>query len=378
MTGEPVGERFRAFPRDPGSGRSGKRAGGATSEGTAAGGPAESRRGRPGGGGRGGGEQLAVPPAEFRSYYGRPVIKPPVWRHDIAGYLFTGGLAAGSSLLAAGADLTGRPALRRSARATALAALAASTYFLVNDLGRPARFHHMLRVAKPTSPMSMGTWLLAAYGPAAGAAAVSELGDRLPRTGPAGLVRRAAPAVGRSAGLAAAAAAPALGTYTAVLLADTAVPAWHDAYPALPFLFAGGALSSAAGAALVATPPDQAGPARRFALAGAALEFAAERRLARLGLTGEPYRTGRGGALLRTGKLLLAAGTTGALLARRSRWLAALSGAALLASSLATRFGVFEAGLASARDPRYTVVPQRERRDLRDRRERPAGPPAAG
>lgn len=304
-----------------------------------------------------------MPPAEFRSYYGRPVIKAPVWKYDIAGYLFTGGLAAGSSLLAAGADLSGRPALRRAARTTALAALTASTYFLINDLGRPERFHHMLRVAKPTSPMSVGTWLLAGYGPMAGAAAVSELAGRLPSTGPLGLARRAGPAVGRVAGLAAATTAPALGTYTAVLLADTAVPAWRDAYPALPFLFAGGALTSAAGAALIATPPQEAGPARRFALAGAGLELVAERRLVRLGLTGEPYRTGRGGALLRTGKLLLAAGTAGAVLGRRSRWLSALSGAALLASAVATRFGVFTAGLASARDPRYTVVPQRERRN---------------
>lgn len=363
--GVPVGERFRAFQRDlgrPGGGGQGSQR------------RAERGRGERGRAerGRGGGERLAVPPAEFRSYYGRPVIKAPVWRYDIAGYLFTGGLAAGSSLLAAGADLSGRPALRRAARTTALAALAASTYFLIHDLGRPERFHHMLRVAKPTSPMSVGTWLLAGYGPAAGAAAVSELADRLPSRGPLGVARRAGPVVGRVAGLAAAAAAPAVGTYTAVLLADTAVPAWHDAYPALPFLFAGGALTSAAGAALVTTPVAQAGPARRFALAGAALDLVAEWRLSRpsLGLTGEPYRVGRPGALLRAGKLLLAAGTAGALLARRSRWLSALAGSALLASGLATRLGVFEAGLVSAKDPRYTVVPQRERAGA-DRRTAP-------
>lgn len=348
---EPVGDRFREFQarRAASSG-----VGGLTG--------VDRRRG--GGrraGGRPGGEQLAVPPAEFRSYYGRPVLKPPVWKHDIPAYFFAGGLAAGSSLLAAGADLTGRPALRRAARVTALGALAASTYFLINDLGRPARFHHMLRVAKPTSPMSMGTWLLAGYGPAVGLAAASELAARLPERGPLGLARRAGPGVGRLAGLTAAAMAPAVGTYTAVLLADTAVPAWHDAYPALPLLFAGSSLASAAGAALIAAPPAQAGPVRRFALAGAALEVAADRRLARLGLTGEPYRTGRGGALLRAGKLLLAVGTTGALLSRRSRVGAAVAGTALLASAVATRFGVFAAGLASARDPKYTVVPQRER-----------------
>ncbi|MEE3921892.1 NrfD/PsrC family molybdoenzyme membrane anchor subunit [Micromonospora sp. BRA006-A] len=71
-----------------------------------------------------------------------------MWRWDIAAYLFTGGLAAGSSLLAAGGQLTGRPALRRAGRVTALAAVGASRYFLVNDLGRPSRFHRMLRVAR--------------------------------------------------------------------------------------------------------------------------------------------------------------------------------------------------------------------------------------
>ena len=63
--------------------------------------------------GRGGGtrEQLAVPRAEFRSYYGRAVLKTPVWEWKVPAYLFTGGLSAGSAMLAAGADLTGRPAL---------------------------------------------------------------------------------------------------------------------------------------------------------------------------------------------------------------------------------------------------------------------------
>ncbi|HYN93067.1 MAG TPA: NrfD/PsrC family molybdoenzyme membrane anchor subunit, partial [Pilimelia sp.] len=127
------------------------------------------------------------------SYYGRPVVKAPVWHHDVAAYLFTGGVAAGSALLAAGADLTGRPQLRRAGRLSAVAALGASTYLLVHDLGRPARFHHMLRVAKPTSPMSVGTWVLAAFGPAAGLAAAAEAAPWLPRRGPLGLARRVLP-----------------------------------------------------------------------------------------------------------------------------------------------------------------------------------------
>ncbi|UWP78751.1 polysulfide reductase NrfD [Dactylosporangium fulvum] len=300
-----------------------------------------------------GGEDVQVPRADFRSYYGRPILKAPVWRHDVPAYLFTGGLAAGSALLAAGADLTGRPVTRRAARLAALGALGASTYFLINDLGRPERFHHMLRVAKPTSPMSVGTWLLSAFGGAAGLAAVSEAAPR-------GRFGRAARAAGRAAGVGAAALAPGLATYTAVLIADTAAPSWHEAYPQLPFAFAGSALASGAAVGLIAAPVRESGPARGMAVAGVALELAATHRIETAhGLLSEPYRTGRAGRLLRAARALNLAGAAGALLGRRSRVLSALSGAALLAGSLATRFGVFEAGVESTKDPRYVVEPQK-------------------
>jgi formate-dependent nitrite reductase membrane component NrfD len=314
-----------------------------------------------------GGDELNVPPAEFRSYYGRPIIKPPVWHHDIAAYLFTGGLAAGSSLIAAGADLTGRPALRRAGRITSLGALLASTYFLINDLGRPERFHHMLRVAKPTSPMSMGTWILSAYGGAAGVAAVAEAAPLLPERGVLGLVRRVLPFTGRAAGLAAAATAPLLGTYTAVLLADTAVPSWHEAYPDLPFVFAGSALAAGSGAGLLTAPLTETGPTRTLAVAGAAMELTAIHRVEHgMGLVSEPYRQDKAGRLLKAARTLTLLGAAGAVLGRRSRLVSAVAGAALLSGSAATRFGVYEAGMASARDPKYTVVPQRERLAARE------------
>ncbi|WBB80775.1 polysulfide reductase NrfD [Micromonospora sp. WMMD882] len=314
----------------------------------------------------GGGEPLAVPPAEFTSYYGRPVLKPPVWRWDIAAYLFTGGLAAGSSLVAAGGQVTGRPALRRAGRLTSLAAVGASTYFLINDLGRPARFHHMLRVAKVTSPMSVGTWILSVFGPAAAVAAVAEAAPLLPGRGVWGLGRRALPPAGGAAGLVAAVAAPALATYTGVLLADTAVPSWHEAYRELPVLFAGSALASGAGVGLLAASPGEAGPVRRLAVAGAAMELWAARRVEHgLGLVSEPYATGRPGRLLRAARVLTAVGAVGAVGGRRSRVVSAVSGAALVAAAVCARFGIFHGGVASARDPRYTVVPQRERLDRR-------------
>lgn len=359
---EPVGARFREFTdglRQNGTGQPRERDQGRVER-------AGGRRG--GKGRRDGGEPMNVPPAQFTSYYGRPILKAPVWTDDIPAYLFTGGLAAGTALVAAGAQLTGRPALRRAARWTSLGAVGASTYFLVNDLGRPARFHHMLRVAKLTSPMSVGTWILATFGPAAGVAAVAELAPLLPRRGVLGLARRLLPPAGSAAGLVAAATAPGLATYTGVLLADTAVPSWHEAYPELPFVFAGSALASGAGVGLLAAPLAESGPARRLAVVGAAIELAGAHRVeTRLGLLSEPYRTGRAGRLLRTGRALTAAGLIGSLLGRRSRVVSALSGTALLAASVATRFGIFAGGVASARDPKYTVVPQRERLEQQGR-----------
>jgi hypothetical protein len=311
------------------------------------------------------GEEAMVPPAEFQSYYGRPVLKPPVWEWKVAAYLFTGGLSAGSAVLGAGADLTGRPALRRVGWLSALANLLASTYFLVSDLGRPERFHHMLRVAKPTSPMSVGTWVLAAYGPGAGIAALRELvPQRFALTLPARLLGWTA----RPAGLSAATLAPAVASYTAVLLSQTAAPAWHEARRELPYVFTGSAAASAGGLAMALVPAVEAGPARGLAGYGAVQELVASRVLEhRLGgVVGEAYTTGRAHRLRRASELLTAAGLAGTVLgARRHRAVAAASGAALLVGSALQRFGVFEAGVASTKDSRYVVEPQRARLQAR-------------
>ena len=219
-------------------------------------GPAGSngRHARNGRGSGRGGEQFMVPRAEFRSYYGRPIIKEPVWREpDVPAYLFFGGLAGASSVLGAAAQLTRHPGLARSAKVAALGGISVSTVALINDLGRPARFHHMLRVFKLSSPMSVGSWILSVYGPAAGAAALSDLTGILPA---AGVVATAGAAL----------LGPAVTTYTAVLLCDTAVPAWHEAHREMPYVFAGSAASAAGGFGLLAAPAREAEPARRLAL----------------------------------------------------------------------------------------------------------------
>jgi formate-dependent nitrite reductase membrane component NrfD len=302
-----------------------------------------------------------VPEAEFTSYYGRPILKAAPWQDDIPAYLFLGGLAGGSALLGAGADLTRRPALRRASRLGAFGAIGLSFAALVHDLGRPSRFVNMLRVAKPTSPMSVGTWILTAFGPCVGVAAAAEVPRLVPRPLRA-LVRRAA----RPAGLAAAALGPAVASYTAVLIADTSTPTWHESYRELPFVFVGSAAAASGGFGMLLAPVTEAGPARRAAIGGALLELAASQRLeTSAGLAAETLHTGRAGALLRASKALTLAGTAAALVGGRSRAVSAASGAALLAGSACTRFGIFHAGQESARDPKYTVVPQRERKNTR-------------
>ncbi len=305
------------------------------------------------------GERLMVPRAKFESYYGRPILKDITWSAtDIAGYLFLGGLAGASSVVGAGAQFSGRPALERTAKFTALGGISLSLAALVHDLGRPERFLNMLRVAKPTSPMSMGTWLLTGYGPMAGLSAAS-------------LATGLLPGVGRLAGTAAAGLGPAVATYTSVLVADTAVPAWHDNYRELPFLFAGSAAAAASGAGLLGAPVSEAAPVRRLAIAGAAVELAATRRLETSGgVVAEAFGEGRAKSLLRAARVLTVGGAMGAAVSGRvpgkyGRVLAAAGGAALLAGSACTRFGIFEAGRISVRDPKYTVLPQRERRDAR-------------
>lgn len=316
---------------------------------------------------RGRGERAMVPAAAFSSYYGKPVLNKPTWKAlDIAGYLYLGGLAGGSSLLAAGAHVTGRPALARTAKCGAAGGITLSLAALVHDLGRPARFLNMLRVFKPTSPMSVGSWLLTGYAPLTMAAVAADVTGRWRLAGAAATVS-------------AAVLGTAVATYTAVLVCDTAVPSWHEGYREMPFVFAGSGATAAAGLALVGVPVRETGPARRTAVLGAVLELGSFQVMKRhMGLAAEPFEKGRPHGLLRAAEVLTAGGAAlAALGAGRSRPVAAVAGAALLAGSAALRFGVFHAGVVSAEDPKYTVLPQRERLEARERAALPDSTPPA-
>src|SRR5207249_2117503 len=156
--------------------------------------------------------------------------------------------------------------------------------------------------------------------------------------------------------------------YTGALIANTAVPVWHEGRRWLPFLFGASAASSAGAVGVLAGPAREAGPARRLALAGAAASNALSLAMElRAGFVGEAYRQGKAGKLNLLAKVATAGG---AIVLRRagrknSRRAHVAGSAMILGGELALRFAVFEAGRQSARDPRYTILPQRRR--LRDR-----------
>jgi Polysulphide reductase, NrfD len=286
----------------------------------------------------------------MKSYYGRPVLKEPVWRAEVPVYFFTGGLGGASSVLSLAARVLGNERLAQRSIQIASAADAVSPLLLISDLGRPERFLNMLRVFKVTSPMSVGSWLLAYSSAASSVSAFLHTIGRLPRT--ADLARTASAVSG----------AP-LAVYTATLISDTAIPVWHEARRELPFLFASSAVASAGAASAVAVPPAEAGPARRLAVGGVLVENVLFKVMEkRLGMLGEPYSKGDAGKYK---KIALGCTLGGAALlagpGRRSRLAAATGGALVLAGEVAVRWSVFKAGFQSARDPKYTVIPQRER-----------------
>lgn len=282
-------------------------------------------------------------------YYGRPILKRPIWGPAIALYFFTGGLAGMSGALSFMARVRGNRPLARSALMASVAGLGVSLPLLVADLGKPERFLNMLRVVKPTSPMSIGSWILSGFSAATSVAAASEVAGALRPHGlmrPLNLMRPIGPVAQGAAAL----LGTGVATYTAVLVSDTAVPAWHEARREMPFIFAGSASASAGGAAAILTPSANAGPARRLAVGGAMVEVAASELMKRrLGPAARPYEEGTVRVLDQLSTDLTVGGA--ALLATfgRRRPPAIVGGVMLLAGSLCKRFAIFNAGFQSAR-----------------------------
>lgn len=299
------------------------------------------------------GERLMVPKEKPSSYHGRPVIKEPAWTWEVPWYLFFGGLSGASSMLAFTASFSGNRPLARRAWFVSFAGVTASPVLLIMDLGRPERFFNMLRVFKVTSPMSIGSWVLAASGAAVTPAAYGALFKRPP------LVSRLAEPLAALLG-------PPLATYTAVLISNTVVPVWSEARRELPFVFAGSSAASAGAAAVALTPLEYGGPARRLAIAGVIGEVVSRELMERrLGEVGEPYESGRPKRFGIASKALNVAGAALLATGRGKRGQTIAGATMVLAGAVCQRWSVYTAGFPSARDPKYTVGPQRARVEAR-------------
>jgi protein NrfD len=283
-----------------------------------------------------------------QSYYGRPAIKPTHYGWLIAGYLFVGGIAGASQILAAVADLFGYRGVTRAGRYVALAGALMSPVLLIRDLHTPRRWYNMLRIFRPTSPMSIGSWVLTGFGTLSGLAALCQmLGARV---------------MGRVFGLPAAAAGAVVSCYTGSLLSATSVPLWASAYRLLPPLFGASAMSTAVAATSLAVEDEDAHIAlERMALAAGAAELAlmvaTERRWREAGVDApvkeQPgmaaaYRWG----VLGLGILLpLLIHAIHILTGRRSKPAATLANASALVGGLIQRALLTFAGNSSAERP---------------------------
>ncbi|MDF2440456.1 MAG: hypothetical protein JWN98_1440, partial [Abditibacteriota bacterium] len=194
----------------------------------------------------------ATSPQEMQeepSYYDVPMLKAPVWTWEVAAYFFLGGLASGAYTLARLAERFGHDEHRDITRAgTVVASLAAAPCapLLISDLGDPTRFHHMLRIFKPKSPMNLGTWVLTGFSAMLALGAAREVAQAQHERVPDELltVADSAVSVGDAATLP---LALLLSSYTGILLSGTANPVWCRNRWLGP-LFVSSAMSSGAAA----------------------------------------------------------------------------------------------------------------------------------
>lgn len=325
-------------------------------------------------------------------YYGIPFLKRPTWRWHISSYFFFGGISGASFALGALAQLGGgtRPGpaasgdkgrsaaaapesrepgarafedsaarlLRRSAFSVSLVSLLPCPVLLIWDLGRPARFHHMLRVWKPLSPMNVGAWILSGFGALSTAAGLHAAGAS-GTLGPLGPLARRIPV--RLIAYAGLPWALALTGYTGPLLAGTSVPVWNQT-PLLGACFVAGSFASATEAikleltARKAAQPPLERALKTIGMAAKAAEdvlFLAH--VLRSGRAGRALWRSRHGAQLAAGVALgwAAAASSGerrgeaAASARRRKAVTALLG---LAGAFLIRWAIVHAGRSSADD----------------------------
>jgi len=263
------------------------------------------------------------------SYYGLPILKKPVWTWEVPVYFFVGGAAGAAAMIGAAAQLAGgNERLVRDARRVAAIGANLSAPLLIADLGRPERFLNMLRVFKPQSPMSVGAWILSAFGASAMGALI------LPKK------------FGDTAAIVSAAAGLGMATYTGVLIGATVIPVWAKHAATLPIHF--GASATASAASILELRGHRSTALNAIGLTAAMIETAMGVRI-EFGHDGEsePLRstlTRVGAALSGPVPLVLR------LVAGRSKKTRRLAAVSAIAGSLITRLAWIAAGRASVGD----------------------------
>ena len=283
-----------------------------------------------------------------------PVIHPAVWTWEIPLYFWLGGIASGSSFVAAAADAVDDHQSASIARKVTLAAVTPAPVLLILDLGRSERFLNMLRIFKPRSPMSMGAWCLSVFSILAGGAVGAEVIGR--------------ERLARRLGVGTAFFGTYLGSYAGVLLASTAVPVWARSRLFLGPIFI--ATATATGAAtnrlvLYATgmrighpTRDALGTVEMLAMGSElALSTYNEKRLGRLG---EALREGNAGKLFKAAKWGVRTGLALRLARKRGGvWTHHVASLLYIFSGLAFRFAWLGAGRNSANDDEAVAIAAR-------------------
>lgn len=311
------------------------------------------------------------------SYYGIAPIHKPHWKWLVITYFYLGGIAGASYALSSIAGLAGEAAHRRLTRVgryISLAALLPSPILLILDLGRPERFHHMLRVFKIRSPLSVGTWALTLFGGLCTLSALIQAAEDGIFGRRSIVVRLLGALPSKTIGLLGTVPAFFVAGYTGVLLAATAVPLWTKSHLLMGPLFLASSMSNATAAitlALSLVGSTSAGGSSYRSLA--ALERVEKiSLLAELGLLlsmrshlgpviGRPLREGRLAGVHHYGVLGLGLGLPLTLQLRSqlsgraaSRWATVLASLCVLSGGFLFRYVVVMAGRQSADDPQAT------------------------
>jgi protein NrfD len=284
---------------------------------------------------------MNAPPQGFayggESYYGRPAVKASPYRWKVALYTFLGGLAGAVQVIVSLADLIDekrhRDLIRKGRVIAAANGALLGPALLIADLHTPQRWYNMLRIFRRTSPMSIGSYVLTAFG---GFSALSLI-----------------PKIERLAQVPAAMAGAGMASYTPALLAATATPLWSAAPRSLGAEFASAAFASGAAALLLVEDTKQlehTALAGTLAYAGAAYVAS---RVHKAKQVDRPLRRGRWAGVHRAG-LALSIGLPLAcfalnVLSGRNRQRSMLGAAGILGGVLLSRWARFEAGNASAR-----------------------------